>query len=356
MFETVIFYDNESLYSFLDNLRNVDKMKIYKVIRFLGTTEFCVEWLICSYIDTQYAPFFQIYISSSGLRERQFIAQEYDESGESVQGEAWTDWTTFAKSKDLHMVALSGEFSDLKNTPTVDQSYNSNSENAQSGKAVAEAIAKLINGSPESLDTLQELANALGNDENFAATVLSKISEKASTQDLASGNLVVSRAINANSAEYSHRAICDMNDQQIDATYAKKSEIPTVDIELNTESTNAIQNKAVAEAIARIEYLKEITYEEIDTALISGIYIIDNGKQYLLVSDCRPDDYIYQTLIYGTTISMRVYHHNTWEPWMYLADKYYVDMMGQEIEATIGNIETSLENIITKYGLGGDSE
>lgn len=138
--------------------------------------------------------------------------------------------------------------------------------------------------------------------------------------------------------------------------YAKKSEIPTVDIELNTESTNAIQNKAVAEAIARIEYLKEITHEEIDTALTSGIYIIDNGKQYLLVSDCRPDDYIYQTLIYGTTISMRVYHHNTWEPWMHLADKYYVDMMGQEIEATIGNIETSLENIIAKYGLGGDSE
>ena len=34
------------------------------------------------------------------------------------------------------------------------------------------AIAKLVNGSPEALDTLQELAEALGNDPNFSATVM----------------------------------------------------------------------------------------------------------------------------------------------------------------------------------------
>lgn len=66
----------------------------------------------------------------------------------------------------------------IKNKPTIDQSYNSNSENAQSGKAVREAISGVVNGSPEALDTLYELATALGNDENFATTVMTEIGKK----------------------------------------------------------------------------------------------------------------------------------------------------------------------------------
>lgn len=44
---------------------------------------------------------------------------------------------------------------------------------------VAAAIAALVNSSPESLDTLQELAAALGNDPNFATTVTNLIGTKA---------------------------------------------------------------------------------------------------------------------------------------------------------------------------------
>ena len=43
------------------------------------------------------------------------------------------------------------------------------------------AIAKLVNGSPEALDTLQELAEALGNDPNFSATVMQMIGERVTT-------------------------------------------------------------------------------------------------------------------------------------------------------------------------------
>ncbi|MFP9512854.1 phage tail protein, partial [Pectobacterium brasiliense] len=35
----------------------------------------------------------------------------------------------------------------------------------------------LVNGSPAALDTLQELANALGNDPNFSTTVLNAIAD-----------------------------------------------------------------------------------------------------------------------------------------------------------------------------------
>ena len=60
----------------------------------------------------------------------------------------------------------------------VDQTYKSESSYAQSGKAVAEAIAKLVNGSPGALDTLYELAKALGDDPNFATTVMHEVGKK----------------------------------------------------------------------------------------------------------------------------------------------------------------------------------
>lgn len=44
---------------------------------------------------------------------------------------------------------------------------------------VEEKIAALIDSAPETLDTLNELAKALGNDPNFATTVLNQLSQKA---------------------------------------------------------------------------------------------------------------------------------------------------------------------------------
>ncbi|WP_226888132.1 phage tail protein [Pectobacterium aquaticum] len=43
---------------------------------------------------------------------------------------------------------------------------------------VKAAVAALVNGSPAALDTLQELANALGNDPNFSTTILNALSGK----------------------------------------------------------------------------------------------------------------------------------------------------------------------------------
>ncbi|WP_455566712.1 phage tail protein [Pectobacterium quasiaquaticum] len=43
---------------------------------------------------------------------------------------------------------------------------------------VKAAVAALVNGSPTALDTLQELANALGNDPNFSTTILNALSGK----------------------------------------------------------------------------------------------------------------------------------------------------------------------------------
>lgn len=56
-------------------------------------------------------------------------------------------------------------------------------DTAVAGKAtpadVSAAVAALVNSSPATLDTLKELATALGNDANFAATVMSALALKA---------------------------------------------------------------------------------------------------------------------------------------------------------------------------------
>lgn len=59
---------------------------------------------------------------------------------------------------------------------------NKNYLNAQ---GVKNEIAKVVNSAPETLNTLKELADALGNDENFAATVATQIADKADKTEVA---------------------------------------------------------------------------------------------------------------------------------------------------------------------------
>ena len=64
-------------------------------------------------------------------------------------------------------------------TPTAPTPANSdNSKKLATTEFVAKALAALSDSAPETLDTLKELADALGNDPNFATTVLNKLAEK----------------------------------------------------------------------------------------------------------------------------------------------------------------------------------
>ena len=49
---------------------------------------------------------------------------------------------------------------------------------ASAKEYVDKAVEQILNGSPEALDTLKELADALGNDPNFAATVTKQLGQK----------------------------------------------------------------------------------------------------------------------------------------------------------------------------------
>jgi len=49
--------------------------------------------------------------------------------------------------------------------------------------AISSAVNSLINGAPTILDTLKELATAIGNDPNFAASIIAQINQKVSADD-----------------------------------------------------------------------------------------------------------------------------------------------------------------------------
>ncbi|MBQ6894506.1 MAG: hypothetical protein IJN40_03325, partial [Clostridia bacterium] len=59
-----------------------------------------------------------------------------------------------------------------------EESYDPQSLKAQSGKAVAQAVAGIVDSAPETLNTLEELAKALGNDPNFATSIMTLLGGK----------------------------------------------------------------------------------------------------------------------------------------------------------------------------------
>lgn len=77
---------------------------------------------------------------------------------------------------DLKAPLASPEFTGKPTAPTASQATN-NTQLATTA-FVKTAIAALVDGSPGALDTLNELAAAMGDDPNFATTMMSAIGEK----------------------------------------------------------------------------------------------------------------------------------------------------------------------------------
>lgn len=117
--------------------------------------------------------------------------------------------------KHLHPDAY--ESPALTGTPTVPTAgRGTNNGQIASTAFVAQAIAALVNSAPGALDTLQELAAALGNDANFAATITNALAGKVSK----SGDTITGKIVFSNSDEvkksifpshYYHNVFADNN-------------------------------------------------------------------------------------------------------------------------------------------------
>ncbi|QDK03089.1 minor tail protein [Mycobacterium phage SydNat] len=88
--------------------------------------------------------------------------------------------------------------------------------------AISNALGDLIDSAPEALDTLQELANALGNDPNFATTVSNQIGAKADktttitagTGLTGGGDLTSNRTLSVNFGSAAG-TVCQGNDSRL---------------------------------------------------------------------------------------------------------------------------------------------
>ncbi|MCU8587614.1 phage tail protein [Erwinia pyrifoliae] len=90
-----------------------------------------------------------------------------------------TDLDAHLKAADPHTQYAPKANPVLTGTPTAPTPVSSdNSKKLATTEFVARALAALAGTAPETLDTLKELADALGNDPNFATTVLANLSEK----------------------------------------------------------------------------------------------------------------------------------------------------------------------------------
>lgn len=121
-------------------------------------------------------------------------------------------------------------------TPTAPTPANSdNSKKLATTEFVAKALAALAGSAPETLDTLKELADALGNDPNFATTVLNKLAEKL--------------AKDQNGADIPDPALFVKNLRIVDATTSQKGLV-----RLNGGVTNESNEEAATPGAVKIAY------------------------------------------------------------------------------------------------------
>lgn len=96
-------------------------------------------------------------------------AMKLSDIEDGAQKNVQSDWNTSDTKSDSY----------IKNKPVIDQSYKSESQNAQSGTAVAQAIAQLVGSAPDTLNTLEELADALKDNADIVDVLNEAIAGKA---------------------------------------------------------------------------------------------------------------------------------------------------------------------------------
>lgn len=157
----------------------------------------------------------------------------------TYNGESWDD------SVNTSSLTVSGETS----VPT--PSTENNSKTIANTEFVHGVVSDLVNGAPTALNTLQELAAALGNDPNFATTILNKIGEKESKTD----------------AQIEHKRLQDAIPTKVsqlsnDSGYQKTAEIPVVSQTQNGYMSKSDKAKldGIEEGATNVtDYVKSVT-------------------------------------------------------------------------------------------------
>ena len=129
-------------------------------------------------------------------------------------------------SLNLKANLASPTFTGTPNAPTA--LYDNSSNQIATTGFVQGRISSIINSAPAALDTLNELAAALGNNANFAATVTNSLSQKANTTDV---NAALDLKATVSSVDVSLNLKPSFS--QVDASLNMKPSFSQVDASLN---------------------------------------------------------------------------------------------------------------------------
>ena len=191
------------------------------------------------------------------------------------------NYSDLSGKPNLATVATTGDYNDLKNTPTiptVDQSYSASSTNAQSGTAVAEAIASIpgvtVDQTYDATSTNAQSGTAVAEALATVPTVTVDQTYDATSANAQSG-VAVAAALDAipEPEVDQHYDETSANAQSGSAVAEAIAAIPepTVDQAYDATSTNAQSGTAVAEAIATIQV--DQTYDAASVNAQSGVAV-----------------------------------------------------------------------------------
>jgi hypothetical protein len=165
-------------------------------------------------------------------------------------------------------------------------------QDAATKSYVDTAVADLVNGAPELLDTLNELAAAIGDDENFITTVTASIGEKvAKAGDSMSGNLdfggtskVTSLAAPTNSGDAATKGYVDGEISTLDTAAQGYADDAETAANLYTDGretaiTTAYQNYANTAESDAVTAANSYTDGEITTALSTAQGYANTAEQ-----------------------------------------------------------------------------
>lgn len=139
-----------------------------------------------------------------------------------------------ASQSDLeaYMSATDTKVSELEekigNVPTK-VSELENDANYQSASQVDARIQEVVAAAPEALDTLKELADALGNDPNFAGTVTTELAKKANSIDVYTKEEADAKFITEHQSLEALNATVQILQSKVDALTKTNTEVVSVD-------------------------------------------------------------------------------------------------------------------------------
>lgn len=211
--------------------------------------------VVPSYLEDDDDVLVQLVVDASGVSFYRFATET---TVDAMTTYTFGDW----KSIDARYLKLtggtvtgktifSGKLTASGETSVPTPSIENNSKTIANTEFVHGVVSDLVNGAPDALDTLQELATALGNDPNFSTTILNKIGEKESKTDAQIEYKRLQDAIPTKVSQLSN-----------DSGYQKTAEIPVASQTQNGYMSK--DDKAKLDGIVDIFYPVGTVYMSVD--------------------------------------------------------------------------------------------